>query len=129
MKFRTFYDRVEQNVPTYHEQNSGESRVKPNMTLSIKEIFDRWVRNEPLDLFLRNGSYMYDDDSFESDLDSPQIEFNDIGEAYEALTTCGDGALAEQHQQQSESDSESDANGAVQPSPSSQAVTPAEDVN
>lgn len=83
MKFRTFYDRVEQNIKSHVEVNEAPSPVQPNLTLSIRDIFDRWTRNQPLDLMTRNGSFMTDGDfgnENDSDFDAIDVDNMDLAE-------------------------------------------------
>lgn len=86
MNFRTFYDRVEQNIHSYKEVNNAPSPVQPNLSLSIREIFDRWKKNMPLDLMTRNGSFMTEgtiDDEKDSDFDAYDIDNMDLAELAE----------------------------------------------
>lgn len=57
MNFRTFYDRAELEIRDKSLTITEVSRVVPNLTLSLEEIFERWKRNLPLDIQLRNGEY------------------------------------------------------------------------
>lgn len=60
MEFRTFYDRIGQHQPTHVEIITEHSPVEPNLSLTLEEIFERWKRNQPLDIITRNGSYDFD---------------------------------------------------------------------
>lgn len=77
MQFRTFYDRIEKKVPTYKEVNFGSDDVKPNLTLSVREIYERWRRNEPLDLMTRNGTFMSNADE-DSDENFDRIDIDNL---------------------------------------------------
>ena len=57
MEFRTFYDRFENKISDYRETIIEPSKVEPNLSLSLQEIFERWKRNQPLDIQMRNGQY------------------------------------------------------------------------
>lgn len=80
MRVRKFYDEHEKVLV----ENSGENRSQPSLSLSVREIFDRWHRGLPLDVIKRDGSFasdrMDDDANFDSfDIDNAE----DIVDVYE----------------------------------------------
>lgn len=94
MEYRTFYDRAEKKIDDHKQRISNESVVKPNLSLSVKEIYDRWQRNEPLDVMLRNGEFDIpedvDEDSINAILDGPDGDEDiDIGAQYQSLFNSG----------------------------------------
>lgn len=85
-RFRTFYDRETYHLPVYKEVNTAENVVKPNLTLSIRDIFDRWQRNLPLDTVLRNGMFStekYDEELKDEDFEGIDLDVLDPSELYE----------------------------------------------
>lgn len=43
-------------------EDTGDNRVQPDLSLSPKEIMERWTRNLPLDVVTRNGSFYVEND-------------------------------------------------------------------
>lgn len=84
MEFRTFYDRIDGKVLDYTERITETSPVEPNLSLSLEEIFERWKRNQPLDIVMRNGQYDIDgrllSDTEEEEIMNQCEEVSDISE-------------------------------------------------
>lgn len=84
--YRTFYDRETFHLPVYKEVNTAENVVKPNLSLSIRDIFDRWQRNLPLDTMMRNGEFAIekdDSDLNDDDWNGIDVDTLDPAEVYE----------------------------------------------
>lgn len=85
-RYRTFHDRETFHLPVYKEVNTAENVVKPNLSLSIRDIFDRWQRNLPLDTMMRNGEFAIekdDSDLNDDDWNGIDIDTLDPAEVYE----------------------------------------------
>lgn len=68
INYKHWVDKKEYFVPSY---NSESTKVQPNLSLSVAEIYDRWRKNLPLDVVMRNGEFlpknMTDEDAFAVD--------------------------------------------------------------
>lgn len=63
----------------YIPEDSGEQLVQPNLSLSVRDILDRWVRDMPLDVVSRNGSFYIgeDQDPDDCDFDTEDLDLLD----------------------------------------------------
>lgn len=72
------------NNERYFPEDSGEVVVQPNLTLSLREILDRWAKEMPLDIMTRSGSFMLDDiEPDDTDFDADDIDLMDPVEQQE----------------------------------------------
>lgn len=63
----------------YIPEDSGEQLVQPNLSLSVRDILDRWVRDMPLDVVSRNGSFFIneDDEPDDNDFETEDLDLLD----------------------------------------------------
>ena len=67
-------------------EDSGIVIVEPDLSLSVKEIMDRWVRNQPLDVIQRNGTFLVEGNDFDDDVYNVEdTDLMDITEANDYL--------------------------------------------
>lgn len=88
-KFRTMWQYMSDGE-RYIPEDSGECIVQPDLSLSPKEIMERWVRNQPLDIVTRNGSFLVecDPDSIsDADFTAEDLDTMDMVDAEEYLMT------------------------------------------
>lgn len=72
------------NKERYVPEDSGEVVVQPNLSLSLREILDRWAKEMPLDIMTRSGSFMLNDiEPDETDFDAEDIDLMDPVEQQE----------------------------------------------
>lgn len=90
-KFITIYDYM-RRTDRYIPEPYGEDIVQPDLALSPKEIMERWVRNQPLDIMTRNGSFIVDTPIDDHDIsedvwNTEDIDHMDMLEAEEYLSS------------------------------------------
>lgn len=68
MKFRKMSEYMDDPY-RYIPEDSGEQLVQPDLSLSVRDILDRWVRDMPLDVLTRSGSYYLNEEDLPDDAD------------------------------------------------------------
>lgn len=71
------------NAERYVPEDSGDVVVQPNLSLSLREILDRWAKEMPLDIMTRSGSFMLgeNDEPDDGDFDVEDMDLMDPVEA------------------------------------------------
>lgn len=68
VEFGKWYDDRDRFVPSF---DSETTRVQPNLALSVQDIYERWRKNLPLDVVMRNGEFLPTNMSDEKAFDLP----------------------------------------------------------
>lgn len=68
VEFGKWYDYRDRFVPSF---DSETTRVQPNLALSVQDIYERWRKNLPLDVVMRNGEFLPTNMSDEKAFDLP----------------------------------------------------------